>query len=131
MFNGDQSLSRIYGGTGDDTLVVTGDRFVAEFFGGKGVDTVDLRGATVSAGPGYNFELAPYPNTPEFLRFFNGVSMRAAADIERIFGSDGAVVAALHIHGPAYRFPNPEQTHDVGLLLIEAATGLAAQWAES
>ena len=90
VFNGDQSLSRIYGGTGDDTLVVTGDRFVAEFFGGKGVDTVDLRGATVSAGPGYNFELAPYPNTPEFLRFFNGVSMRAAADIERIFGSDGA-----------------------------------------
>jgi len=59
--------------------------------------------------------------------FVEGINSVAAP----VFGSDGAVVAALHIHGPAYRFPNPEQTHDVGLLLIEAAAGLAAQWAES
>ena len=42
-----------------------------------------------------------------------------------VLGEEGTVVAALHIHGPAYRFPDPNRTHDIGLLLIEAASNLA------
>ena len=38
---------------------------------------------------------------------------------------DGSVVAALHVHGPAYRFPDPNRTHDIGLVLIEAASSLS------
>ena len=47
-----------------------------------------------------------------------------------ILGADGEVIAALHVHGPAYRFPNPDRTHDVGMRLIEAAVGVAAQLAD-
>ncbi len=42
-----------------------------------------------------------------------------------VLGPDGNVVAALHVHGPAYRFPDPNRTHDVGLVLIDAASNLA------
>ena len=44
-----------------------------------------------------------------------------------IISADGDVVAAIHVHGPAYRFPNPDRTHDLGLRLIEAAAGIVAQ----
>ena len=44
-----------------------------------------------------------------------------------IIGADGEVIAALHVHGPAFRFPNPDRTHDLGMRLIEAASGIAAQ----
>ena len=44
-----------------------------------------------------------------------------------IVSSDGTAVAAIHIHGPAYRFPNPDRTHDLGMRLIEAAAGIAGQ----
>ncbi|MEM8705418.1 MAG: IclR family transcriptional regulator [Actinomycetota bacterium] len=44
-----------------------------------------------------------------------------------IIGGDGEVIAAIHVHGPAYRFPNPDRTHDLGSRLIEAAGGVAAQ----
>ena len=37
----------------------------------------------------------------------------------------GMTVAALHIHGPAYRFPAPEQAEEVGRLLVDAARRLA------
>ena len=39
----------------------------------------------------------------------------------------GSVEAALHVHGPAYRFPDPDDTHDVGMAVIEAAGRLAMQ----
>ncbi len=42
-----------------------------------------------------------------------------------VFDADGEVVAALHVHGPAYRFPDPNRTHDIGLALIEAAANLS------
>lgn len=42
-----------------------------------------------------------------------------------VLTDEGAVVAALHVHGPAYRFPDPNRTHDIGLVLIEAASNLA------
>ena len=47
-----------------------------------------------------------------------------------IFESGGSVEAALHVHGPAYRFPNPDDTHDVGMAVIEAAGRLSMQISE-
>lgn len=53
----------------------------------------------------------------------DGINSLAAPIID----ADGHVVAAIHVHGPAYRFPNPDRTHDLGSRLIEAAAGIAAQ----
>ena len=44
-----------------------------------------------------------------------------------VLGADGRAEAVLHIHGPAYRFPDPDRTHDFGMALVRAAEGLAAQ----
>ncbi|MXV98219.1 MAG: IclR family transcriptional regulator [Acidimicrobiaceae bacterium] len=44
-----------------------------------------------------------------------------------VFESGGHVEAALHVHGPAYRFPNPDDTHDLGMAVIEAAGRLSMQ----
>ena len=53
----------------------------------------------------------------------DGINSLAAPIID----PDGLVVAAIHIHGPAYRFPNPDRTHDLGSRLIEATAAIAAQ----
>jgi DNA-binding IclR family transcriptional regulator len=55
--------------------------------------------------------------------FAEGINSVAAA----VFDGSANAVAALHVHGPAYRFPNPDRLHDIGLTMIEAATNLAAQ----
>jgi len=55
--------------------------------------------------------------------FAEGINSVAAP----VFESDGSVEAALHVHGPAYRFPNPDDTHDHGMALIEAARRLSLQ----
>ena len=55
--------------------------------------------------------------------FAEGINSVAAP----VFESDGSVEAALHVHGPAYRFPNPDDTHDHGMAVIEAAGRLAMQ----
>ena len=55
--------------------------------------------------------------------FAEGINSVAAP----IFESDGTVEAALHVHGPAYRFPNPDFTHDHGIAVIEAARRLSLQ----
>lgn len=55
--------------------------------------------------------------------FAEGINSVAAPIIE----ADGHVEAALHVHGPAYRFPDPDRTHDHGLGVIEAAQRLAEQ----
>lgn len=47
-----------------------------------------------------------------------------------IIGPDGEVIAAVHVHGPAYRFPDPDRTHDLGTRLVEATAGVAAQLAD-
>lgn len=57
--------------------------------------------------------------------FAEGINSVAAP----VFGPSG-VEAALHVHGPAYRFPNPDQAHDLGLLVAEAAQLLSAQLVE-
>jgi IclR family acetate operon transcriptional repressor len=54
--------------------------------------------------------------------FAEGINSVAAP----VFGANG-VEAALHVHGPAYRFPDPDNTHDLGLLVVEAAGLLTAQ----
>ena len=42
--------------------------------------------------------------------------------------ANGAVPeAAIHVHGPAYRFPDPDLAHDLGLAVATAAQRLAAQ----
>lgn len=41
-----------------------------------------------------------------------------------VFDQNG-VVAALRVHGPSMRFPNPNRAHDVGLELIEVANRLS------
>jgi DNA-binding IclR family transcriptional regulator len=53
--------------------------------------------------------------------FAEGINSLAAP----IFEPDGTVESAVHIHGPAYRFPDPEKTHDLGNLVMEAAASIA------
>ncbi|MDW3219431.1 MAG: IclR family transcriptional regulator [Acidimicrobiales bacterium] len=53
--------------------------------------------------------------------FAEGINSIAAPVIE----SDGTVESAVHIHGPAYRFPDPERTHDLGILVMETAASIA------
>ena len=57
-----------------------------------------------------------------FEEFAEGINSVAAP----VFGP-GGVEAAIHIHGPAYRFPDPDRTHDLGLMVAEAAELLSAQ----
>ncbi len=49
--------------------------------------------------------------------FAEGINSVAAP----ITDPEGVVEAAIHVHGPAYRFPNPDHTHDIGLQLVAAA----------
>ena len=44
-----------------------------------------------------------------------------------VFNAKGNLVAALHVHGPAYRFPDPEQTHDLGILLAATCERMTLQ----
>ena len=60
-----------------------------------------------------------------FEEFAEGINSVAAP----VFGPDG-VVAALRIHGPTYRFPDPDQIHDIGLLVVDAAAQLSEQLQE-
>ena len=57
--------------------------------------------------------------------FAEGINSVAAP----VFGPDG-VVAALRVHGPTYRFPNPDRSHDIGLRVAEAAHQLSEQLQE-
>ncbi len=40
-------------------------------------------------------------------------------------GADGTVASAIHVHGPAYRFPEPDQHDKLGRLVVDAANRLA------
>lgn len=44
-----------------------------------------------------------------------------------VWADDGTVTAALHVHGPAYRFPQPERMTEIGELLTETARQLAVK----
>ncbi len=58
--------------------------------------------------------------------FAEGINSVAAP----VFEGDGSVNAALHVHGPAYRFPNPDYTHDHGMAVVEAANRLSLHLSE-
>lgn len=55
-----------------------------------------------------------------FEEFAEGINSVAAP----VFGPDG-VVGALRVHGPTYRFPDPNQAHDIGLVVADAASRLS------
>lgn len=55
--------------------------------------------------------------------FVIGLSSVAAP----VLGADGSIEAAIHVHGPSYRFPNPDRLHDIGLVVAEAGERLAEQ----
>ena len=57
-----------------------------------------------------------------FEEFTPGINSVAAP----VFGPTG-VMAALRVHGPTYRFPNPDRTHDIGLIVAAAASRLSQQ----
>ena len=44
-----------------------------------------------------------------------------------VLGADGRAEAAVHVHGPAYRFPDPDSAHDLGMAVAKAAERLAVQ----
>jgi len=54
--------------------------------------------------------------------FAEGINSVGAA----VFDSNGTVLGALHIHGPAYRFPAPGDDDRVAGLVVDAASRLAA-----
>ncbi|MCS5687910.1 MAG: IclR family transcriptional regulator [Actinomycetota bacterium] len=58
-----------------------------------------------------------------YQEFAEGLNSVAAP----VFNSRGEVIAALHVHGPAYRFPDPERTHDLGMTLGSACERMSLQ----
>lgn len=58
-----------------------------------------------------------------YQEFAEGLNSVAAP----VFNARGEVMAALHVHGPAYRFPDPEQTHDLGILLVATCERMTRQ----
>ena len=61
-----------------------------------------------------------------FEEFAEGINSVAAP----VFGPDGRVLGALRIHGPTFRFPDPERMHDIGLIVANAASQLSEQLQE-
>ncbi len=57
-----------------------------------------------------------------FEEFAPGINSVAAP----VFDETG-VVAALRVHGPMFRFPDPNRAHDIGLEVAEAAEALSQQ----
>ncbi len=55
--------------------------------------------------------------------FSEGINSVAAA----IADQDGEVVAAVHVHGPSYRFPAPGADRIIGALVVAAAARIAAR----
>jgi DNA-binding IclR family transcriptional regulator len=56
-----------------------------------------------------------------FEEFVEGINSVAAPVLER----NGLIAAALHVHGPAYRFPGDESEEKIGEAVAEAASKLS------
>ena len=54
--------------------------------------------------------------------YAEGITSVAAA----VAGEDGELAAAVHLHGPAYRFPGPRSRDDVASTVMEAARRISA-----
>jgi len=52
--------------------------------------------------------------------FAEGINSVAAP----VFDVNGKVEAAIHVHGPAYRFPNPDRAHDLGMQVAQSAAAI-------
>jgi len=61
-----------------------------------------------------------------FEEFYPGINSVAAA----VLDESGQAIAALHVHGPSFRFPDEEDPDRFGRLVADAASKLAAQLAE-
>ncbi|HJS71687.1 MAG TPA: IclR family transcriptional regulator [Acidimicrobiia bacterium] len=57
-----------------------------------------------------------------FEEFIEGINSVASPVLEQ----GGHITAALHVHGPAYRFPGSVDASDIGALVFEAARKLSA-----
>lgn len=57
-----------------------------------------------------------------FEEFVEGINSVAAPVLE----SNGLIAAAIHVHGPAYRFPGSESQERIGLMVAESAYKLSA-----
>lgn len=57
-----------------------------------------------------------------FEEFVEGINSVAAPVLER----NGLITAALHVHGPAYRFPGDEDEHNIGMAVADAARRLSS-----
>lgn len=57
-----------------------------------------------------------------FEEFVEGINSVAAPVLE----GNGLITAALHVHGPAYRFPGDEDEHGIGMAVVEAARRLSS-----
>jgi DNA-binding IclR family transcriptional regulator len=55
--------------------------------------------------------------------FAEGIASVAAP----IAGPDGEIVAAVHVHGPAYRFPGPGTTEALGAAVRAAAARIGTR----
>nr|MBA3288480.1 hypothetical protein [Acidimicrobiia bacterium] len=55
--------------------------------------------------------------------FLAGISSVAAP----VLGTGGEAVAAIHVHGPAYRFPAEGAADDIAASVTEAARRLSAR----
>lgn len=56
-----------------------------------------------------------------FEEFVEGINSVAAPVLER----SGLITAALHVHGPAYRFPAPDEEQALGLAVADSARRLS------
>jgi DNA-binding IclR family transcriptional regulator len=54
--------------------------------------------------------------------FDAGISSIAAP----IADASGEVIAAVHVHGPSYRFPPPDQTAELAQIVVAGAATIAA-----
>lgn len=59
-----------------------------------------------------------------FEEFADGLNSVAAP----VYGHNNEVVALLHVHGPAYRFPDPDRAHDLGIRLIDVCSDLGKRF---
>jgi DNA-binding IclR family transcriptional regulator len=55
--------------------------------------------------------------------YLEGINSVAAP----VFGPDGRLIAVVHVHGPSYRFPPPQQADDVAAIVADGASRIAAR----
>jgi len=62
-----------------------------------------------------------------YLWFFQEFDESINSVASPVYGADGSVLAAIHIHGPSFRFPGDYDKAEIGNLLLETSQRLAEQ----